>query len=109
VPIVRTFTPILAGVAGMRYRRFVVYNVIGAAAWASAATLLGYSLGRRFPGIERWLTPIFVAVIAVSVLPVALEVFRGRRSRSPARSTVEVEPIGDLAEHHLTGSPEQVS
>lgn len=86
VPIVRTFTPVLAGVAGMRYRTFVTYNLVGAAAWASLATLLGYGLGRRFPHLESYLTPILLVVVALSVLPVGIEVVRRRRSRR-ARSS----------------------
>lgn len=83
VPIVRTFTPVLAGVAGMRYRTFVTYNLVGAAAWASVATLLGYGLGRRFPHLENYLTPILVVVVALSLLPVGIELLRRRRRRTP--------------------------
>jgi membrane-associated protein len=79
VPIVRTFTPILAGVARMRYRNFLVYNVVGAAAWTALATLLGFALGRTVPGIERFLTPVLVVVVAASILPVIVEARRSRR------------------------------
>ncbi len=46
VPIVRTFTPIVAGVSHMHYRTFVIYNVIGGALWGSGVTVLGYFLGQ---------------------------------------------------------------
>jgi membrane-associated protein len=84
VPVVRTFTPILAGVGQMRYRTFVAYNLIGAAAWASLATLLGYWLGSTVPGIERYLTPVLLLVIGLSLLPILIEVIRARRKRADA-------------------------
>lgn len=80
VPVVRTFTPVLAGVSRMHYRTFVTFNIIGAALWAALATSLGYGLGKRFPSLENYLTPILVVVVAVSLLPVALEVARSRRA-----------------------------
>lgn len=83
VPVVRTFTPILAGVAGMRYRTFVTFNVVGGLAWSSGATSLGYGLGKRYPKLEDYLTPVVLVIVAVSLLPVAVEVLRARRDRVP--------------------------
>jgi len=82
VPIVRTFTPVLAGVAQMRYRTFVSFNVIGGAIWSAGATLLGYGLGRRFPELENYLTPILLVIVLLSVTPILLEI---RKSRTEAR------------------------
>jgi membrane-associated protein len=79
VPIVRTFTPILAGVSGMRYRVFVTFNVVGGLLWASLATLLGWGLGKRYPKIENYLTPAILVIVAVSLLPVGYELWRHRR------------------------------
>jgi membrane-associated protein len=78
VPIVRTFTPVMAGVGRMRYRSFVVYNVVGGVLWSVSATLLGWGLGKRFPKLEDYLTPITLAIIAASLIPVLLEVRRQR-------------------------------
>ena len=78
VPIVRTFTPVMAGVGNMRYRSFVVYNVVGGALWSTTATLLGWGLGKRFPKLEDYLTPIAIGIVAISVIPVLLEVRRQR-------------------------------
>jgi membrane-associated protein len=83
VPVVRTFTPILAGVSGMRYRTFVTYNLVGAAAWSVLATLVGYGLGKRFPEIENYLTPVLLGVVALSAIPIAFE-FRRARRRTPS-------------------------
>jgi membrane-associated protein len=79
VPIVRTFTPILAGVSGMRYRTFVAYNLVGAALWSSLALLLGYGLGDRFPKLENYLTPILLVIVFLSVVPMILELRKARR------------------------------
>jgi membrane-associated protein len=80
VPIVRTFTPVMAGVGKMQYRAFVAYNVVGGMLWATTATLLGWGLGKRFPKLESYLTPIALAIVAVSVIPVLLEIRRHRAS-----------------------------
>lgn len=82
VPVIRTFTPILAGVSEMRYRTFLSYNLIGAALWSALALLLGYGLGDRFPDLERYLTPILFVIVFASLLPVLFELRRARRTTS---------------------------
>ena len=79
VPIVRTFTPILAGVSGMKYRIFVTYNVLGGLLWSSLATLLGWGLGKRYPKIENYLTPAAVLIVLLSVAPMLYELWKHRR------------------------------
>lgn len=79
VPIVRTFTPILAGVSQMRYRTFVTFNVVGGAIWSVAGILLGYGLGKRFPGLERYLTPIVIVIVFLSILPMIFEYRKTKR------------------------------
>ena len=69
VPIVRTFAPTLAGVGRMRYRTFLVFNVLGGLGWVAAMTLGGYALGRSIPNIERSLHWVVAAVIVVSFIP----------------------------------------
>jgi membrane-associated protein len=81
VPVVRTFTPILAGVSAMRWRVFVTYNLVGAAAWSATATLLGWGLGKHFPKIENYLTPVLALIVAISVLPLLVELRKARRAR----------------------------
>lgn len=82
VPIVRTFAPILAGVAGMPYRTFLTYNLLGAALWAIGIPTLGYVLGRSIPDIDRYLLPIVLAIIATSFIPPLLDLWRHRRASS---------------------------
>ncbi|MHB8652104.1 MAG: DedA family protein [Minisyncoccota bacterium] len=81
VPIVRTFVPIFAGVAHMRYRRFIRYNIIGGLLWGVGVTALGYLLGATVPGIDRYVTLAILLIILVSFLPVVMEVVKARRRR----------------------------
>jgi membrane-associated protein len=70
VPIVRTFAPILAGVGKMNYRKFLFYNIIGAFLWAVGLSLLGFYLGISIPGIEKYIFPIIVLIVFLSILPI---------------------------------------
>jgi membrane-associated protein len=69
MPIVRTFAPVVAGVAEMGYRNFAVYNVMGGIAWVLSMTLAGYFLGRAVPNIEQNIHYVVAVVIFLSLLP----------------------------------------
>lgn len=69
IPIVRTFVPIVAGIADMPYRTFIIYNILGGAAWAAGVTLLGYFLGETIPQAEKYLYPIIALIILLSFTP----------------------------------------
>jgi membrane-associated protein len=84
VPVVRTFAPVVAGVAQMQYRRFVTFNVVGGVAWGAGVTLAGYLLGNTIHDIDKWLLPIILVIGAVSFLPVMREVWRLRRESRTA-------------------------
>ena len=86
VPIVRTFAPIVAGVGDMTYRTFVTFNVVGGLLWAVGVTLLGYVLGEVIPDIDKYLLPAIALIIACSLVPMVLEILKGRRK---ARAEVE--------------------
>jgi len=83
VPIVRTFAPFLAGVAGMTYRKFLSYNVVGAVAWIASLVYAGYLFG-NIPWVKDNLSLIVVAIIVVSLIPAATTFFRERRDRKAA-------------------------
>ncbi|MEV1009303.1 VTT domain-containing protein [Streptomyces sp. NPDC049881] len=90
VPIVRTFTPIIAGVSRMDYRSFVVFNVIGGVLWGAGVTLLGAGLGQV--GLVREnIELMLVAIVLLSVVPIAVEYLRARRS-APAGAAGAAEP-----------------
>jgi len=80
VPIVRTFTPFVAGIARMRYRRFLMFNIMGASSWVLSMTLAGYWLG-RVQFVADHFELVVLAIVAISVLPVlfgALRAWRGK-------------------------------
>lgn len=69
LPVIRTFTPLLAGVAGMPYRRFLTFNVIGDIFWATTTGLLGYYVGSRIPHIDTYILIALAFVVAATLLP----------------------------------------
>lgn len=69
MPIVRTFAPLVAGVAGMPYRTFAFYNIIGGVLWVGSMIGTGYLLGRTIPNIDEYLHIVIAIVIFLSILP----------------------------------------
>lgn len=84
VPIVRTFAPIIGGIAGMTYRTFLAYNVLGAITWASGVTAAGYFLGREFPLVQEYLTFIILGIIVVTTAPVFWKIYKSAREDNRA-------------------------
>jgi len=80
IPILRTFAPVVAGVAEMGYRQFATYNVVGAILWVGSMTTAGYLLGNLVPNIEKRIHYVVAVVIAISLLPPAIAWLRRRRS-----------------------------
>lgn len=78
VPFVRTFAPIVAGVAQMPYRKFAGYNILGAAAWVVTGTLLGYLLGRMVPNIDQYLLVVVAVVVVITLIPLGYKWAKGR-------------------------------
>jgi membrane-associated protein len=81
IPILRTFAPVVAGVAEMGYRQFATYNVVGAILWVGSMTTAGYVLGNLVPNIEQRIHYVVAVVIAVSLLPPAIAWLKRRRSK----------------------------
>ena len=79
VPLVRTFVPVVAGVAGMSYRSFAVFNVIGGIGWVASMTLGGYFLGSIFPDLGRHIEKVIIVIVALSILPMVIEYVRAKR------------------------------
>ena len=69
MPLVRTFVPVVAGMAQMQYRRFAAFNVIGGAAWVLSMTLLGYVLGVRFPVLVQHIEKVIIVIVLLSITP----------------------------------------
>ncbi len=83
MPIVRTFVPVVAGIAGMPYRRFAAYNVIGGAAWVGSMTLIGYFIGQVVPDIGKHIEKVIIVVVFISILPGIIGWLRARHAPKP--------------------------
>jgi membrane-associated protein len=79
LPIVRTFAPILAGVIKIDFKKFMIYNVIGALAWINSIGLAGYFLGQKFPGIKAYLGYIIIGFIVITTIPVLRTYLKNRK------------------------------
>ncbi|MFF1653275.1 VTT domain-containing protein [Streptomyces sp. NPDC058252] len=88
VPIVRTFTPIIAGVSGMKYRSFITFNIIGGVLWGAGVTLLGSWLG-NIDFVHKNIEAILILIVLVSVVPIMIEFLR---ARSKAKKNPPQEP-----------------
>jgi membrane-associated protein len=79
IPIIRTFAPFLAGVAGMPYRRFIVYNIAGGCLWIGSLVYAGYLFG-NIPWVKDNLTTIVMGIVVVSLLPAIMTFIKERRA-----------------------------
>ena len=79
IPIVRTYAPFVAGMSGMSYRQFAMYNVIGGVVWIVSFILLGYFFG-NLPVVKSNFQYVILGIIVVSVMPVVVEFIKARRS-----------------------------
>jgi membrane-associated protein len=93
VPVVRTFTPIIAGVSGMRYRSFLIFNVIGGVLWGAGVTLLGSWLG-NIAFVKTNIEAILILIVLVSVIPIAIEFLRARgKEKKAAQARPQPQPV----------------
>lgn len=84
IPIIRTFAPVVAGMAQMPYRTFGLYNIGGGILWILSTTLLGFYLGQLVPNIDRYLHFVIGIVIFLSILPPIIEFVKHRRRKGKA-------------------------
>lgn len=91
VPIVRTFAPFVAGIGTMTYARFLAWNVFGAVVWVGACLSAGYLFG-NIPVVKNNFSLVILAIIALSLVPIAVEWLRHRRSE---RARALEDPLGD--------------
>ena len=81
MPIVRTFAPVVAGMADMSYSKFLTYNIIGGLLWAVGLPVAGYFLGKAIPDIDHYLIPIILLIIFISLAPALFEAFKTKERR----------------------------
>lgn len=79
VPIVRTFAPIVAGVGNMKYKNFITYNIVGGFIWSFGIVYAGYFLGQIIPDVDKYILPIIILIIILSVLPILFEYLKSRK------------------------------
>jgi membrane-associated protein len=91
VPIIRTFCPPVAGAAGMTYPRFLAYDVAGGFLWVWGMILLGYTLGRSVPNIDKRMHYVIAIVIILSLMPALYHTLKSRL-RKPAAPVKNAEP-----------------
>lgn len=94
VPIVRTFAPIVAGAADMRYKDFLVFNIFGGLLWVMSMLLAGYFLGglvERAFGIklEDHIDKVVIVVVFLSILPIIIEFLKARFGKKPIEAEAE--------------------
>ncbi|MDP3770435.1 MAG: VTT domain-containing protein [Candidatus Sungbacteria bacterium] len=82
IPVVRTFAPLVAGVAQMNYRTFFLYNIVGGGLWTLGLTGLGYFLGSVIPGVDRYLIPLIGLIIFLSLLPPLVHILKDKKDRA---------------------------
>lgn len=98
IPIVRTFLNPVAGVLHMPAKRFLLWNVIGGIAWTESLMLAGYLPARKLrdtigaANIDRYLLPVVMLIVVLSLLPIIIEILRTRRASGQTSDTVEPVP-----------------
>lgn len=70
LPVIRTFVPILAGLVGLSFRQFMIYNILGSLVWICSFVTAGYLLGQSFPAIKDYLEWIVLGIIFLTAIPV---------------------------------------
>ena len=78
MPIVRTFAPVIAGVANMEYRKFAFYNIAGGIGWITSMILAGYFLG-SVPLIKDNFEKAVIFIVLLSILPMVVHFVQERR------------------------------
>lgn len=82
IPVVRTFAPVIAGVGKMEYKKFLFYNLVGGVIWGIGVTALGYILGNSIPDIDKYLIPVAIFIIFISIAPAIWHLLRDQEKRA---------------------------
>ena len=82
VPIIRTFCPPVAGAAGMKYSRYLAFDIVGGFSWVWGMTLLGYTVGKADKNIDKHIHYLIAAVIVASFMPAAYHTWKVRKNRA---------------------------
>jgi membrane-associated protein len=89
MPGIRTFAPILAGVGKMYYAKFFIFNIIGAILWGIGLPVCGYWLGNAIPDIDKYIIPIVLLIILLSISPMIISLLKDASSRKRLKKTIK--------------------
>lgn len=89
LPFIRTFAPIVAGVGEMKYAAFLSFNIVGGFLWAVGLSFLGYFLGTKIGNVDKYLLPIILLIVFVSVLPGVIHILKNPTERGRLFGTVK--------------------
>lgn len=95
MPGIRTFAPILAGVGKMHYPTFMTFNLIGGFLWGVGMPLLGYFLGNTIPGVDKYLLPIVLLIIFLSLLPSIIHIWKNDDERNRIWGLIKKKFLGN--------------
>ena len=94
IPVVRTVLNPLAGAVRTPATTFTLWQIVGGLIWTVGLVLAGYGLGAFIPGVDGYLLPVVAVVVAVSLIPLARELWRERRRRRPTADRNRLPPPG---------------
>ncbi|MCU0363522.1 MAG: VTT domain-containing protein [Bacteroidales bacterium] len=80
MPIIRTLVPMIAGATRFKYRKFLLFNILGALTWIGTLTPLGYFVGKTYPGILKYSAYIIVLFILIASFPMLRIMFRKKKA-----------------------------
>ena len=86
IPIIRTFAPVVGGTVEMNFKKFTFYNILGAILWIGGVTALGYTLGRVFPDIIKYLQLAVIGVVIISLMLPVIQWLRTRNNHPKQRT-----------------------
>ena len=95
MPIVRTFVPVVAGLANMPFAAYTAYNVLGGVLWIWSMLLIGYFLGRSIPGIDKYIELMILVIVGLSLLPAVIAWWRERSKAKAAASAAAPRAVPD--------------
>jgi membrane-associated protein len=83
IPAGRTFVPIAAGAAKMRYRTFLLFNALGGLLWGIVLPVLGFTIGKTVPNIDKYLLPAIFLIIVLSAIPAVWHYWKAKKRAKP--------------------------
>ena len=90
IPFIRTFVPVVAGIGKMDMKKFMFFNFLGGTLWVWGIGLLGYFSGSLIPDVDRYLLPIVLIIVAVSILPPLFHLYKEHRKSIFSRITLKL-------------------